>query len=174
MLDYLNKENIPVTIISAGFGDLVTEILKIHNVYFPNLHIISNFFKFDENGNMIGFQDDIIHAYNKNKIDFYARLNKRHTERTLLSEKQKRSNVILMGDSLGDPCMADGMKDVSAILKVGFLNYGMDTQEQQSRINSYLDVYDIVCIDDHSVDVVNFILRGILTCTDPHAEIKIK
>ena len=135
---------------------------------------ISNFLKFDDTGNMVGFQSDIIHAYNKDKVDIYAHLNVGHRERAPLSEKHKHSNVILMGDSLGDPCMANGIKDVSTILKVGFLNYGMCTKEQQRQVKSYLDLYDIVCIDDQTVDVVNLILNGIMSCKGAHTEIKMK
>lgn len=33
------------------------------------------------------------------------------------------SNVILLGDSLGDPAMADGMENINSIIKIGFLNH---------------------------------------------------
>lgn len=54
--------------------------------------------------------------YNKNEAVL-------HNDNTGYFEDLKcRHNVILMGDSLGDTNMATGVKDVNAILKIGFLN----------------------------------------------------
>ncbi len=39
-----------------------------------------------------------------------------------VSVSKGRSNMILLGDTLGDPKMADNMNDVTNILKIGFLN----------------------------------------------------
>ena len=40
-----------------------------------------------------------------------------------MSNFQERHNLILFGDTLGDPSMADGMIHVTNELKIGFLNY---------------------------------------------------
>lgn len=37
-------------------------------------------------------------------------------------ELRERPNVLLLGDSLGDLTMADGVQDMQNILKIGFLN----------------------------------------------------
>lgn len=65
-------------------------------------------------GKMTGFQDEMIHVYNKNEgaihdSDYFQKL-------------EHRNNVILMGDSLGDLHMADGAVGVQNKLKIGFLN----------------------------------------------------
>lgn len=66
----LEKNKIPVLVLSAGLGDVLTEVLKYNglneNEYF---HIVSNFFKF--NGNTIeGYgcreSGNYIHPFNKN------------------------------------------------------------------------------------------------------------
>lgn len=63
----------------------------------------------------IGFKGDLIHTFNKNQSsidnhDYFEHL-------------RARNNVILLGDSLGDLDMAEGVKEVNALLKIGFLNH---------------------------------------------------
>ncbi len=59
-----------------------------------------------------------------------------------------RRNVILLGDSLGDLRMADGLKhDVS--LTIGFLNHDVD-----AWLPKYLDAFDIVLTNDVAMDVI--------------------
>lgn len=58
------------------------------------------------------FTGDLIHTFNKR-------------EGALKNGKQfvhNRTNVLLLGDSLGDLDMADGVKDLGNVLRVGFLN----------------------------------------------------
>ena len=64
-------------------------------------------------GDLIGFENDLIHVFNKNEnaihdSDYFKKL-------------EGRNNVILLGDSLGDLKMADGA-NASILLKIGFLN----------------------------------------------------
>lgn len=63
---------------------------------------------------MKGFKGEMIHVYNKHdgalrNTEYFKRL-------------KDCSNIILMGDSLGDLSMADGAASVENILKIGFLN----------------------------------------------------
>lgn len=71
--------------------------------------------KYDCDGVIQGFQSATIHLLNKNELALEG------TEYHELIEN--RDNVILMGDSLGDSGMADGVRHANAILKIGFL-YG--------------------------------------------------
>ena len=41
---------------------------------------------------------------------------------------QGRSNVILAGDSQGDPKMADGLPHTHHVLKIGFLNHDVSRE----------------------------------------------
>ena len=79
----------------------------------------------------------------------------------LIDEIHRRGNVLLMGDSLGDPCMADGIENPSAVLKIGFLNHNITTDQEKIRLNKYMDAYDIVLVDDQTTDVFNMILEAI-------------
>ena len=63
---------------------------------------------------MVGFKGNLIHMFNKNEdaihsSDYFEKL-------------QNRTNVILMGDSIGDIKMALGVPQPSSVLKIGFLN----------------------------------------------------
>lgn len=60
------------------------------------------------------FKGELIHIYNKREG---ALLNTGHFQ-----ELKSRHNVLLVGDSLGDLTMADGVHSMENILKIGFLN----------------------------------------------------
>ena len=66
MLESLQAAGVPVLVFSAGLGDSVSAVLRYHNALLPNVHIISNYLRF--NGLQVnGFQGDIIHSFNKNE-----------------------------------------------------------------------------------------------------------
>ena len=75
------------------------------------------------------------------------------------SHHQDRTNVLLLGDSTGDPHMADAFEAGHQlnIVKVGFLNY-----REEELLPQYLELYDIVLTGDTSMDVVNSIVVYIL------------
>lgn len=129
----LGKNNVPILVFSAGLGDTVEVVLKHFNVLLPNVKVnvmclwlklyiyifsiifkvISNFLQYDDNGVIKGFQHQLIHVYNKNE---FALKNTKYYEII-----KSRGNVILMGDSIGDAGMTDGVPCSNAVLKIGFL-----------------------------------------------------
>ena len=84
-------------------------------------------------GKMIGFKSDIIHVFNKNEhavhdSDYFENLS-------------HRTNLLLMGDSLGDLQMANGADNVESKLTIGFLNTRVWTlliYQNHSRYNKCL------------------------------------
>lgn len=113
MLELLNRHKVPVLVFSAGLGDSVISLMRQANVYLPNVKVVSNFLQFGEDGLLNGLQERTIHAFNKNEhalegTDYYQLV-------------QDRDHVIVMGDSLGDATMADGVPAQSHVLKIGFL-----------------------------------------------------
>lgn len=54
----------------------------------------------------------------------------RNTE--YFKQVKENSNIILMGDSLGDLTMADGAPNVENILKIGYLNEKVQTHNHGS------------------------------------------
>jgi len=113
MFSKLNELNVPVLVFSAGLGDTVVAVLKHFKVYLPNVHVVSNFLRKDENGIIRGFKHNLINIYNKNEAAIKG------TEYYDLVKD--RPNVIVMGDSLGDAMMAEGLPNANAVLKIGFL-----------------------------------------------------
>lgn len=108
----LYNARVPIIIFSAGLGDIVEVVLRYHNALFDNIKIISNFLKY--NGNQLdGFKNDVlIHVYNKNECAL---------AKDYLKVLEKRHNVLLMGDTIGDASMVEGIENIEAVLKIGFL-----------------------------------------------------
>lgn len=48
MFDQLHKYNVPMFIFSAGVGDILEEIIRQANVFYPNVHVVSNYMDFDD------------------------------------------------------------------------------------------------------------------------------
>lgn len=112
LIERLRAADVPVLVFSAGLGDVVQAVLQHHNVFFDNVKIISNFLKYEDNI-VTGFKNKrLIHVFNKNEHSM---------ESDYFKLLEGRSNIILMGDMTGDATMADGIKDVDSILKIGFL-----------------------------------------------------
>ncbi|XP_038560683.1 cytosolic 5'-nucleotidase 3-like [Micropterus salmoides] len=143
--DHLNEHSIPLLIFSAGIGDILEEVIRQAGIFHPNVKVFSNYMDFDESGVLRAFKGELIHVYNKREG---ALLNTGHFQ-----ELRTRPNVLLLGDSLGDLTMADGVQDMENILKIGFLNDKVEERKQ-----SYLDTYDIVLVKDETLDVPNAIL----------------
>ncbi|XP_050183497.1 7-methylguanosine phosphate-specific 5'-nucleotidase [Myiozetetes cayanensis] len=148
--DRLHKNNVPLFIFSAGVGDVLEEIIRQASVFYSNVNVVSNYMEFDDDGVLTHFKGPLIHTYNKNNTVLQG------TE--YFQQLSTRPNIILLGDSMGDLTMADGIPRVENILKIGFLN-----DKVEERRGKYLEAYDIVLESDETLDVANGILRYILT-----------
>uniref|UniRef100_D3TP59 5'-nucleotidase n=1 Tax=Glossina morsitans morsitans TaxID=37546 RepID=D3TP59_GLOMM len=143
----LYRLNIPVLIFSAGLGNSVISVLKHAKVLLPNVKVISNFLRY-RNCLLDGFQEPMIHTFNKNETvlegsDYYDLVH-------------ERDHIIVMGDSIGDADMARGVPASSNLIKIGFL---FDHVEQ--NLERYMDVFDIVLIDDQTMNVPLALLSAI-------------
>uniref|UniRef100_A0A8C9UBH9 5'-nucleotidase, cytosolic IIIB n=2 Tax=Serinus canaria TaxID=9135 RepID=A0A8C9UBH9_SERCA len=150
--DQLHKNNVPLFIFSAGVGDILEEIIRQANVFYSNVNVVSNYMGFSDDGVLTHFKGPLIHTYNKNNTVLQGT--------GYFQQLSTRTSIILLGDSMGDLTMADGVPRVENILKIGFLN---DKVEERRR--KYLDSYDIVLESDETLEVVNGILRYILAET---------
>eukprot|EP01052_Picozoa_sp_SAG31_P001030 SAG31_NODE_33_length_32018_cov_69.763088_14_plen_104_part_00 len=71
----------------------------------------------------------------------------------LLSEKV----VLLLGDSLKDVLMIDGLPielQPKASIKIGFLNNQLGQAELDTSLDSYLEAFDVVVVGDGSLRFV--------------------
>lgn len=144
------RNDIPLLIFSAGLGDIIQEWINSQYGSFKNQKIVSNFMKFENKTNkIIGFQDELIHVFNKNESE----LNDPEYEKYI----ENRHNLILLGDSTGDIDMSIGLSNINNILKIGFLNNNID-----EMLPKYMELYDIVTIDDPTFDIPNAILKSII------------
>ncbi|NXY21239.1 5NT3B nucleotidase, partial [Atrichornis clamosus] len=148
--DQLHKNNVPLFIFSAGVGDILEEIIRQANVFYSNVNVVSNYMDFNDDGVLTHFKGPLIHTYNKNNTVLQGT--------GYFQQLSTKTNIILLGDSMGDLTMADGVPSVENILKIGFLN-----DKVEERREKYLESYDIVLESDETLDVVNGILRYVLT-----------
>ena len=173
----LQENKIPVLIFSAGIGDVVEEVLKqglIPNIVpikpeaisinnnlvnnkklLPNnVHVVSNRIIFDGDkafNKVTGFEEPIFHVYNKKGTSI------RETTFMRTDDIKNRQNIILLGDSLGDIYMSDGIfHNPTSTIKIGFLNDHFD------RLPAYIENYDIVILDDPGLDIPISILKNIV------------
>lgn len=147
--DKLHDCDIPLLIFSAGVGDIIREMISQRSHMYPNMHVVSNDLDFDEQGQMIGFKGDIIHVFNKNENAVH--------DSEYFQNLSHCTNLLLMGDSLGDLQMANGAENIEAKLTVGFLN----TRVAES-LELYKSKFDVVICEDETLDVVNTMVNQIL------------
>ncbi|VDN42659.1 unnamed protein product, partial [Gongylonema pulchrum] len=142
---------VPFIIFSAGVGNVIEFFLqKTFGGILPNnVHIISNMMEYDENDVAVAFSEPLIHTFCKNSavISYHG---------SLFSEISSRKCVLLLGDSLGDLNMDVGVQDEQVALKIGFLNF-----DSEALMGKFLDGYDIVLLDDQSMQVPNLILDSL-------------
>ncbi|MFH1744918.1 MAG: hypothetical protein ABH881_01990 [bacterium] len=146
---FLKDNNIPLVIMSSsGLGHVfISEKLREEEKLSDNIHIISNSFEWDEKGRAIAVKQPIVHGANKDET-----LIQNFPE--IFEIVKKRRNVILLGDSLGDARMAEGF-DCDNLIKIGFFN-------NKENKDAYKDFYDILILNDSSLDFVNDFLKKII------------
>jgi len=149
-IDFLKIHNIPLAIMSSsGLGDnVISMYLEKNKRLYDNVHIISNSFEWDKTGYAIAVKQPIIHGMNKDETaikDFPA-----------FNTVKNRKNVLLLGDSLNDVEMIKGF-NYDNLIKMGFLNENIE-----ENLELYKENYDVVILNDSSLDYINKLLREIV------------
>ncbi|CAO3610359.1 unnamed protein product [Cunninghamella blakesleeana] len=137
--------DVPFLVFSAGIGNIIEQILKNRQLYFDNMHIVSNMMKFNDQDVCVGFNDPLIHVFNKSEFQLETT--------PYYSLIEDRTNVILVGDSLGDLQMSQGVKH-DLCLNIGFLNHDIEQLEPR-----YLQAFDIVIEGDANMIPILEILK---------------
>ena len=145
-LKWTASKNIPVIIVSAGIGNTIEKFLMDNDCYYNNMFIISNFLKFDENGNIRKFEDKIVHSMNKSVEE--------KLPKGLQEKLSKKKYKILIGDILGDKDMA-GSQDEDTIIKIGMVN---DNNPETFEIfKKYFDI--VLSKQDTNFEILNEIIK---------------
>ena len=149
LFEFLEARDIPVLIFSAGLADVIEEVLrqKLHRS-FKNIKIVSNRMIFDGDGHLVSFKGKTIHVLNKNEhaLDMAGPLHDELGDSDGPNEDsasvKKRTNVLLLGDHIGDLGMSDGL-DYETRISVGFLNDNVE-----KSLDSYRKAFDLVYLND--------------------------
>lgn len=149
-LNLLKEYNVPLVVMSAtGLGvDALKMRFERDKVNFDNICLISNTFRWSDDGYLIGINEPIVHSMNKDEMvvqnfpEVFARI-------------KDRKNVILLGDSNGDVEMISGF-DYENLIKIGFLN-----KMDEEKLKKFKEVYDVVIIGDDSAEYLNELLGEI-------------
>ncbi len=148
--DFLKDKDVPLIVISAaGLGQKsISQKLKQDGRMYDNIHIISNAFEWDKEGRAVAVKKPIVHVANKDEV-----LVESFPE--IFREIKDRKNVVLLGDSLDDVDMVKGF-NYDNLIKIGFLNSEIEAKEEK-----YRELYDVLILNDSSMDFVNLFLQKI-------------
>ena len=165
MTDLLNAArdvSLPVTIFSAGIGDVIMEVLTqrwaghepMSLIPLPRaLRVVSNWMTWlnkKPEAHCIGWSSPLIHMFNKHATSLRP---------DDFIELTQRKAVVLVGDSEGDISMAEGL-EAETVLKIGFLNIAATAPPH--LIAHYSHIYDIVFLDDAPAWEIQDIVRELL------------
>ena len=144
-MGFLNKKSIPLLILSSGLGDIIDGFLEKKNLISENVHVISNYFDFDETGFAKGYKGKVVHVFNKDESQI--------KDTPYFEKIVKRKNVFLLGDSIGDLKMVNQI-NFSEIIKIGFLN-----ENVKNNLDEFKQNFDVIILNDGSLDFVNELLK---------------
>lgn len=146
----LETKNIPLVILSAsGLGTEATELaLKERGCLNNNVIVTGNSFVYDEAGRAVAVNEPIIHTLNKDEAELM-----RH-EKTGKIIRQK-TNVIVLGDSLSDADMADGLEH-QTVMRIGFLN-----EPDEASLKRYGEKFDALICGDKNFSFINNLLKDL-------------
>lgn len=149
-LKILHKGQIPLVIISSsGVGDTIPMLLKREKALYDNIYVITNLYEWDKKGNATGVIEPITHVMNKDERSI-----KDHP--AAFKAIRGRTNVMLLGDSIGDLGMLKGA-DYRHLIRIGFLN-----ENVEESLETYKNNFDVVMLNDAGMNYVNALMGGII------------
>ncbi len=149
LFEFLNENVIPLTIITSNGlgGDIIKLVFKKYIIDFDNFNILSNHIIWDENGKFLDIQKPIIHVLNKDEVVI--------EDEKIKKQIEGKKNIVLIGDGEGDLSMTSYIQ-FENIIKIGFLN-----EKEEELMETFKKVFDIVIINDGSLEIVNEVFRVI-------------
>lgn len=147
----LAQWKVPILIFSAGILNVIDLFIHDHHLLTANVRVLSNEIFFDDHGVLSHFHPYLIHGLNKNGEALT------NVFKQTWSPEIPRDHIILMGDNLEDISMMNGFNKVES-LTIGFLN-----KRIKENLPKYLATYDLVIIDDASMELVNLLFDYIFS-----------
>jgi len=149
LVSILDQQSIPMLIFSAGIADVVEIAVKTTlgvDHMPPSLSLISNKMVFsdaaDDGSALVDWTRPYLHVLNKRALEFLD-----HAFFKSIKSSGRR-NLLLFGDSPGDPRMSIGIEDdCDTIIKVGFLNVSVEDRKEE-----FLKSYDLAFLGDPELD----------------------
>jgi 5'-nucleotidase len=129
---------------------VIEEVLKQKCGKISNTHIVSNHMIFKDDI-LVGFSSPSYHVFNKKAL--FAKKSPYFSIKGL----KDRRNLILLGDSLGDTTMCEGLQiSDNSKIKIGFLN------DKVERLPDYLVAYDVILLGDPDFTFVSTLIEDII------------
>ncbi|KXJ08759.1 cytosolic 5'-nucleotidase 3 [Exaiptasia diaphana] len=139
-----HENKVPILILSGGLADIIKVVIDQQSELYDNVEIVGNYMKYNSQGVMDGFQGGLISSNNKHEM----------TKNLPYFQKTKnRPNAIVMGDLIQDTDVVSSIPNPGDVLTIGFLNEKVD-----ERLDSYTAAFDVVIVDDHSIQAVDVVL----------------
>lgn len=160
LFSLLEQQEVPLLVFSAGIEDVLDVALRkglgVQSLP-PNVYEISNkciFADEDLDAPLREWTQPTLHVLNKRAASFPS-------HPFFATARRGRPNLILLGDSMGDPKMSTGIEDsCTTILKLGFLN--VNVEERTAEFLSEAG-YDMAILGDpDNMDIVLAIFQLIV------------
>ncbi len=142
----LKKYEVPVVIMSGAPAYMIQKQFELAGILFDNIHIVANWYEYDQNGYMTGFKKPIIHSLNKYEVIL--------REFPFFNQIKERTNVILLGDQVDDLGMIEGF-DYEQLLTIAFANKPEDETKLANK-------FDLTIGDSGNFNFINEIVNKIL------------
>ena len=138
--------------VCAGIADVIEEVLlQQGGGLTPHLHIVSNHMLWKDD-HLVGFSKPSFHVFNK------TAKSAKHSPFFQTHDLAHRDCLILVGDSLGDIAMSDGLTfHEDHIIRIGYLN------DKVERLPEYLAAYDVVIVGDPSFQFPMDLIKDVLS-----------
>lgn len=147
----LNGKGIPLLLFSAGIADIIEEtLIQVLGSVPKDVHVVSNHMIF-KGDTLVGWTKPVFHVFNKKASAAY------HSPFFKKFDLAHRGNVLLIGDSMGDVAMSEGLSCSSdSVIRIGFLN------DKVERLPDYLGVFDVVILGDPGFSFINETVKRIV------------
>jgi 2-hydroxy-3-keto-5-methylthiopentenyl-1-phosphate phosphatase len=133
----LARHGIPVTIVSAGITPIIQEVLEYEGLDTPNVFVCANSPIFDDTHGAATHWHPLIPVHSRNKGGVHKIFGKGF----MGGHGKERSNVLVLGDSIGDAAAGELCPHSTTRVRIGFYyNKGAWTKP----VEEFEEAYDIL------------------------------